>query len=377
VFFYLTYGEYASGIYSSQVIDTCIELTKLSNQKFKLISFISIKNFLKERRRLKHSYSNVIVLPSFPKMSNYKFNVIPLVALCIFYKPNAIICRNAIPTKIGLMLKKIKLIKKVIFDGRAAEYEQYIEYKLTNDTLFANHIFQIEKESVNHADFKIAVSQELVNYWQNKFDYTRHNHVVIPCTLNSKHNQSQNNTTINREDCGYKKEDVILIYSGSVAQWQSFDLLFHFFEEQLINNKNIKIIFLCKETDTILAFKNKYKTRITQLWCSESEVNDYLSLADYGVLLRDNTWTNKVASPVKFAEYLNAGLDVIISPEVGDFSEFVVNQSCGYVYNDHYLTLGPLTIIKKNSNKHLVQHYFNKKSSIITEKYKLLLENIH
>lgn len=377
MFFYLTYGEYASGIYSSQVVDTCLELTTLSKQKFKLISFISIKNFKKEKRRLKHSYSNVIVLPSFPKMSNYKFNVIPLMILCIFYKPNAIICRNAIPTKIGLMLRNIKLIKKVIFDGRAAEYEQYIEYKLTNDMFFTNHIFQIEKESVNHADFKIAVSQALVYYWENKFDYTQHNHVVIPCTLNSKHNESTNNNTINRERCGYKKEDIILIYSGSIAQWQSFVLLLHFFEEQLINNQNIKIIFLCKETETIHTFKNKYPTRITQLWCSESEVYDYLSMADYGILLRDSTWTNKVASPVKFAEYLNAGLDVIISPEVGDFSEFVINQSCGFVYNNQYITLSPLTTIKKNSNKQLVQHYFNKKSPIITEKYKLILENIH
>lgn len=377
MFFYLTYGEYASGIYSSQVVDTCLEIAALSKQKFKLISFISIKNFTKERRRLKLNYSNVIVLPSFPKMSNYKFNVIPLVVLCIFYKPNAIMCRNAIPAKIGLMLKKIKLIKKVVFDGRAAEYEQYIEYKLTNNIHFANHIFEIEKESVNQADFKIVVSQALVNYWRTKFDYTQHNHVVIPCTLNSKHNQFQNSNTINRENCRYKKEDIILIYSGSVAQWQSIDLLLHFFEEQLINNKSIQIIFLCKETDTIQAFKNKYPTRITQLWSSESEVYDYLSMADYGILLRDNTWTNKVASPVKFAEYLNAGLDVIISPEVGDFSEFVVNKSCGFIFDNQYITLSPLTTIKKNSNKQLVQNYFNKKSPVITEKYKLLLENIH
>lgn len=376
MFFYLTYGEYASGIYSSQVIDTCLEITTLSSDKFKLISFISIKNFLKERHRLKHSYSPVIVLPSFPKMKYYNVNIIPLILLCIYYKPNAIICRNAIPTKLGLMLRNLKLIKKVIFDGRAAEYEQYVEYKLTNDSHFVNHIFQIEKESVKYADFKIAVSQELVNYWKLTFDYSQHNHTVIPCTLNSKHNESTNNKTISRERYGYKNDDIILIYSGSVAQWQSFDLLLHFFEEQLINNKNIKIIFLCKETDAILAFKNKYPTRVTQLWCNESEVYDYLSMADYGILLRDNTYTNKVASPVKFAEYLHAGLDVIISNEVGDFSKFVINHACGFVYDNQYLTLSSLTNYKKKCNKELVHHYFNKKSPIITEKYNLLLENI-
>jgi hypothetical protein len=62
---------------------------------------------------------------------------------------------------------------------------------------------------------------------------------------------------------------------------------------------------------------------------------------------------------------------------VGDFSEFVVNKSCGFIFDNQYITLSPLTTIKKNSNKQLVQNYFNKKSPVITEKYKLLLENIH
>ncbi len=59
----------------------------------------------------------------------------------------------------------------------------------------------------------------------------------------------------------------------------------------------------------------------------------YYRLCDYGLLLREKSITNKVASPVKFAEYLYAGLRVLISPEIGDYSEMVSYYNLGHVVN--------------------------------------------
>ena len=373
--FYLTYGEYASGIFSSQVIDSCKEFSLVSQQPVKIISIIPLRHFFRERKKLKTSSSNILVLPAFPKMKFFKMNFFLLAFLCFFLKPSTIICRNAIPSKLGLMLRKYRLLSKVIFDGRAAEYEQFVEYKLTNDQVFIQQIYTIEKEAVNSSDFRIAVSEELVKYWRNKFGYSQTNHVVIPCTLNSKHlKQTNTSTPLNRQDAGYSLNDVILIYSGSISQWQSFDFLIQFFEEQLKKNTNIKIILLCKETLIIKNFVSKYSNKVKQLWCNEADVFNYLSLADYGILLREDTWTNRVASPVKFAEYLNAGLDVIISDNVGDFSKMVVDMNCGFIYNSKYIHLDSVDSLKREKNKKLVNTYFNKKSSIITEKYKTLFK---
>ena len=119
---------------------------------------------------------------------------------------------------------------------------------------------------------------------------------------------------------------------------------------------------------------SKYSNKVKQLWCNEADVFNYLSLADYGILLREDTWTNRVASPVKFAEYLNAGLDVIISDNVGDFSKMVVDMNCGFIYNSKYIHLDSVDSLKREKNKKLVNTYFNKKSSIITEKYKTLFK---
>jgi hypothetical protein len=75
-------------------------------------------------------------------------------------------------------------------------------------------------------------------------------------------------------------------------------------------------------------------------------VKDYLSISDYGILIREYSVTNKVASPTKFAEYLNAGLKVIISPEIGDFSAMVDKYNLGYVYHEN----NDMLDLKKVSN---------------------------
>ena len=364
---FLTVGEYASGIYSSQIIDVCRELSILSEKKVKLVACISLRNFLRERRRIKESYRYSVVLPMFPRLKYYKMNLFLLSFIALINRPRAIIGRNAIPTQLGLGLKRMGLVKNVIMDGRAAEYEQFKEYNLANDPEFTIKFKQIEKEAVRKADHRIAVSQKLVSYWQNEFGYNQTAHTVIPCTLNSSHTSAIKE--INRESLGYNENDVILVYSGSSAQWQSFDLLFSFLEEQFKHNISVKVILMLKNNPMAEEFANKYAGRVKILWSKEEDVMNFLSISDFGILLRDETWTNMVASPVKFAEYLNAGLSVIISAHVGDFSDFVKSNACGFIYQKAYIPLSRISTPIREANKKLVQKYFNKKSDLIKEKY--------
>ena len=57
----------------------------------------------------------------------------------------------------------------------------------------------------------------------------------------------------------------------------------------------------------------------------------YCNLADIGVLLRERALLNRVAAPTKFAEYILCGLPVMISSEIGDYSDMVATHSLGYV----------------------------------------------
>lgn len=369
---YLTFGEYYSGIYSSQVIDTCNRLHQITHKKILLIAFISFRNFLSERNKIKSNYKFSVIIPSVPKHRNFKFNIVLLFFLFAFKKREIIICRNAIPCYLGLWLKKMNFVKKVILDARAAEYEQFVEYSLSKDKKFIEKFFMIEKTSILLSDFRIAVSNKLVEYWNMKFNYNGKNHVIIPSTLNSIYLKAPDKN-ISRKDMGFDEDDVILVYSGSSAGWQSFSTMISFFEMYLQRNNKMKILLLTKRTEAVNNLVKKYTQRIKCFWSSEKEVLAYLRIADYGIIIREPSITNQVSSPVKFAEYLNAGLKVIVSKTIGDLGEFVTQNECGYIYDQEYIELNLLNDEQRKRNKELASRFFLKTGDEITNKYLKLL----
>ena len=80
--FYLTYNDPPSGIYFSQVTDVCRFLKNEMNVNIRLVTFISIRGFLKKRKRIKQELSDAMVLPMFPKVINWKLNKWMLFFLC-------------------------------------------------------------------------------------------------------------------------------------------------------------------------------------------------------------------------------------------------------------------------------------------------------
>jgi hypothetical protein len=114
-----------------------------------------------------------------------------------------------------------------------------------------------------------------------------------------------------------------------------------------------------------------YVDRIAVKWLSPGQINAYLQACDYGLLIRETSVTNQVASPTKFAEYLQAGCKVVISPGIGDFSAFVQEHHCGEVFNGNTIPLTPVMPEQRIRHHELAQHYFTKEAHL--EAYKYLL----
>lgn len=370
--YFITYSEKFNGIYSSQVIDVCNKFEELLNKKVILISIVSLRLYYKERIKIKNHYKNSFVIPMFPKIKFWKLNIISLLPIFLFTKNNILISRNAITANLGLILRELGLIKKVIFDARAVEYEQFREYKILNDKSFANKFFDIEKKAVLNSDYRLAISNKLVNYWSKNFNFSKKNYAVIPSTLNSLHLSNFEN--INRENLGYKKNDIILVYSGSNSDWQSFSKIISFTKKILKKNKKYKLLLLSKKTNLILEFIEKFPDQILLKWVNPIDVIQVLKICDYGLLIREESITNQVSSPVKFAEYLYAGLKIIISPKIGDYSKFVIKNNCGYLDNNFKIKLNKVTEIQKKANTELALNYFSKNSAIIEDEYIKLMK---
>jgi glycosyltransferase involved in cell wall biosynthesis len=68
---------------------------------------------------------------------------------------------------------------------------------------------------------------------------------------------------------------------------------------------------------------------------SQDQVFNELRRCSFGILIRKNNLINRVSSPLKFAEYLSAGLPVLISEGVGDTETFVKTNNIGVIVKDN------------------------------------------
>ena len=335
--------QFHPGIYSSQVLDVCNYFTERHKLKVRVVAFLSIKELLRTdaRKQLKHIAPTAIVFPSMPGLRNFEWTGIFLFFICLFTGERVAICRNVFCTKMALRVKKLGMLKKVVMDGRSAMAAEIAEYDVFPVNYLRRNVNSWEKLAVKNSDFRISVSEKLVSYWQDKYDYKSNDHVVIPCTLDTKHfNETEfvleSNTKQHREKLGFSESDIVAVYSGSNAPWQSFKLLKDNLSPLLDHDPNIKVLFLSRQSEELKSLQEKYKGRVVIKWLKHSEVHSYLQCCDYGILLREQSDTNKVASPVKFAEYLYSGLKVLISENLGDLSEFVLQHQCGVVMNFLY-----------------------------------------
>ncbi len=371
--FYLTFNEAPSGIFSSQVIDVIKFLNSNLKAEARLLAFISLRGFFENKRKIKKEMPNAIVLPMYPKMENWLKNKFLLSLFCSVYKPEKIMARSVMATKLALLMRGNKC--KIIYDGRGAIEAEWKEYKVVTNQKLLNAIHTYEKDAVINSDARIAVSNTLAKFWEETFLYSNLKHVIIPCTLNNNFERikiSQETIRRKRNELGLNENDLVFVYSGTVAGWQSFDLLFSFIEPILKKNSRVKIVFFSPADAGIDKIQKLFPLQVVRKHLSSDLVSEYLLLGDYGLLIREKSVTNKVASPVKYAEYLASGLKVIISEELGDYTQLSREKNWGIIFNefnDSHLKPG---LLEKQKISTEAIHFFSKRN--YKEQYQQLLE---
>ena len=374
--FYLAYNEAPSGIFSSQVIDVVKFIEANCNTKIKLVAFISLRGFFSAKQKIKNELPGAIVLPMIPKMKNWGKNKLLLSWYCKLYQPKVIIARSVMASKLALFMRETKKCNRFVYDGRGAIAAEWLEYKVVNDEQLLKSISAFEKEVILRSDFRIAVSNALVALWKDKYAYSKKDHVVIPCTLNSDfENVKISNDGINekRKQLNLNETDTVYVYSGSVAGWQSFDILFSFIEPLLKKRSNNKILFFSPQNSSLDKLQKLFPSQVISKHLNSAQAAQYLIVGDYGLLIREDSVTNQVASPVKFAEYLACGLKVIISQKLGDYTDLAEQKNWGYTYTNFNSSVLKPGIDVKQKISHEAINFFSKKNYL--DQYKQLLSS--
>lgn len=373
---YLTYNDPPSGVYWSQVTDVVDHLNTLGEERVRLVALVSLRGYTRSRRMIRKRCPGAIVLPMVPRAHNWRVNWIWVYLVCKLIRPSGIMARGIFATALALRMRDRGHVAQVCFDARAAYGAEWEEFRVVEDDRLIAESAALEAEVLYRSDLRLAVSEALVQHWRERFHYHGDKHIVIPCTLGrSVDRQAVESRAGIRAELGWGGDDVVLVYSGTVVGWQSLELLHASVLPWLGADRTNRILFLSEEHPLIVQLETEFPGQVGRRWVGHQEVRSFLLACDHGLLLRDPCVTNRVASPTKFAEYLSAGLSVVISPQVGDFSTMVREHGLGQV-----LEPGSVLDAGKNSAKERVRladmatRYFSKGSH--DPAYRSVLNNL-
>ena len=363
---YFTYNDQPSGVYWSQVVDVVAHLNTLGGPQVKLLALVSGRGFLATRRSILQRCTGALVLPIVPGMIRWRRNALLVNWVFRLLRPTGVICRGPFATCLALRARAEGLVGRVVFDGRGAYAAEWEEYRIIDDEDFITTVRSVEKEALLDSDHRVAVSHALVAHWRERYGYEGNAHVVVPCTLANGWRPVDGGAAT-KVDGGVR-----LVYSGSSADWQSFGLLQQILDRWLTERKDLHILFLSRQDAHIEALAQRHPGRVEVRWLEHAQVAQTMAGCDYGIMVRERTITNQVASPTKFAEYLACGLRVISSDGLGDLSAAVQHEDLGVVVRGTgLLDLPAVSIHQRAAARRYAQAHYTK-AAYRTEYLKLL-----
>jgi hypothetical protein len=354
---YLTYNDQPSGVYWSQVVDVVAHLNTLGGPPVKLVALVSGRGFLATRRSIRQRSPGVWVLPMVPGMQRWRSNSTLVNWVFRLLRPTGVQCRGPFATCLALQARDKGLVERVVFDGRGAYAAEWEEYRIIDDQSFIDTVRSVEREALLHSDFRIAVSHALVAHWRERYGYTGKAHVVVPCTL------ANGWRPVDLSDVRSPDDTVRLVYSGSSADWQSFSLLKGMLDHWLTARKDLRVLFLSRNDEHIDELAQRHPGRVEVQWLDHAKVAGAMARCDYGIMVRESTITNQVASPTKFAEYLACGLRVITNSGLGDLSAVVSEHGLGVVLHGKELPeLSASVEQQRTAGSDFAQEHFTKEA---------------
>lgn len=192
----------------------------------------------------------------------------------------------------------------------------------------------IERESAARCHAMICVSYAMKHEVMARWQVASEKISVIPCCTDvASAAVAASSREMTRKELGLDDRYVVG-YCGSLDAWQMPRQSMAVFRQiaGLRADAHFLAITTSRERMARLADEEGISAdRRTILSVPQAGVARLLAAADCGLLLREASIVNRVASPVKFAEYLAVGLPVILTEGIGDYSALVREEGLGLV----------------------------------------------
>jgi len=267
-------------------------------------------------------------------------------------KINLLHCHGEAGGYLGLLArKKINKDIPVISDLRGlVSQESLLCGKGGN--LIRNYLFnlrgrefqKIEEYVVKESNFIFCVSRKFKEYLEEIYKISTHKIAVVPSLVDTRSFFFNPEVRARkREELGIERR-IAFVYNGSTVKWQLPEVTVAFFKKIKEMIPEAFLLFLTNDVSCARRYFEGMDRRDYLLTSApHREVPAYLNAADMGILLREKNLVNRVASPIKFGEYLCCGLPVIITQGVGDTEEIIEEHRIGIL-----LDLEDMKIEKSN-----------------------------
>lgn len=389
IIFYINYDGINCSVFDSQIYTYCYLLSE-NNLKVTLINY-DIKIDSKEYKHKMKLYLNSNNLKVISLEKNKKFDFLinkklinKLMKLIneeyLENEKIVIHCRGLFGSFIGLKVRE-KMNNnfniKVISDFRGAVIDEYlmrhkgksIIYKMILKILIVR-INSIQSFVCKKSDYILCVSKKLEEYIKNRYIIHCNISIIPTCIDTDKCRFDLEHRKKIRHELNLENK-LIVTYCGGGQSYQNPKKLITVFMKINERIKDALFLILTKDKMIFETFLNKSnidKSKYLIRSVSHHEVYKYLSASDCAILLRESNNVNKVASPTKFAEYINCKLPVLISHGIGDIDELSARYNiCIYEEDIDNLSI-KIDKIKKNEEnfKLLIDAYYGWKKNINT-----------
>jgi glycosyltransferase involved in cell wall biosynthesis len=397
IVYYINYDGINCSVYESQIYTYCQILSE-NNLKVTLIN-CDINIDSKEYKHKMDKYLNYDNLRVISLEKNEKFdflikkNLVNEVVKTIKdqglkSEKRIIHCRGLFGSFIGLKVRaklKNNFNIKIISDIRGAVIDEYLMrhkdkgriYKMILTFLMVK-INSIQSFVCKNSDYILCVSKKLEEYLKNRHKVNCNVSVIPTCIDEGKNRFDLDERTKIRTENNLENKFIVAYCGGGQGYQQPSELVNAF---RKISERVEDAFFLIltrdseifeKSLNEVKVDKSKYLIRAV----SHNEVYKYLSASDCAILLRENNNVNKVASPTKFAEYINCNLPVFISHNIGDLDEINAKYNI-CIYEEHIDSIrNKISEIKKNEENYklVIDDYYgwNKRIRKIISIYKEL-----
>ena len=273
---------------------------------------------------------------------------------------------------------------KLVYDMHSSLTQQLSNFKFTTSKLLVNLFKRLEEWSLKSADAIITICPDLYDFVNNLLPNNNKNFLIENSLFEEVRLVNKNGKAKpilnNNPDTNKFKDKKLVVYAGTLEEYQGIDILVNSFQYVIKKNPNVLLYIVGGNKDQVERFRNLAKEKgvnsniVFTGKVSQSEAKQYTHLANVLVSPR----TSGMNTPLKIYEQIASGIP-LVATNIHSHTQ-VLDDNVAFLVNPEpeSIAKGILDALKSGwsgSSKRLIMHLSFMKKSIQEKFMKINLNN--